>query len=182
MSVDRALSKSSAQATAVMIGYESDGPDQLLRRSAGRKRAGRGYNPLPRIPALRDVAPLAESGAAVLVPHLHLIVGIQQGLLSAVRHDLREDKFLEAVEQPVDLPPVTPHISPPSATDWRLYELRIRVAAAEFRRATETDLKVLAALHSRICRSSHAARGLSTLPVEGEAFAADSRQVGATRR
>ncbi len=42
------------------------------------------------IPALRDVAPLVESGAAVLVPHLQLIVGVQDGLLSAVRHDLRK--------------------------------------------------------------------------------------------
>jgi hypothetical protein len=201
------------------------------------------------IPALRDIAPLVNSGAAVLVPHLQLLAGLQDPLFTAIRHDLADDRFLQAVENPIDLQPVTTDFSrgirldiknaggfvsdkdrrlqiagnpsyylnktlaissatratylPPSATDWALYEFKIAAASEEFRRATKTDLQVLAALHtSDLPLISHlaldtvaalrlkegvmeewrvalrqAARGLTTIPVEGASFAADSRQV-----
>jgi hypothetical protein len=166
-----------------------------------------------------------------------------------VRHDLRNDDFLSAVQSPVDREPVTrdstrgmqqsisgaggfvsdndrrlqvagnpsyylnktlavAHAAgaayvPPSATDWRLYELRIEAARTELRRVTDTDLKVLAALHAsalplldgltlddvatlRLKEGAmedwrialrQAARGLATVPTDGATFAADSTQV-----
>lgn len=201
------------------------------------------------IPALRDVAPLIDSGAALLVPHLQLVLAAQESLLVAVRHTLNDDAFVDAVEHPIDLKPITTDFSrgvaleltgagglvsdkdrrlqvagnpayyvnktlavahgaqaaymPPSATDWRLYDLRVQAAAIELRRAADLDLKVLAALHTselplladldlktisklradeglledwRIALRQ-AARTLTAVPVEGAAFATDSRQL-----
>jgi len=92
---------------------------------------------------------------------------------------------------------------PPSATDWQVFNARADAAAAELRRGPGLDLTVLPALHSsklplleKIELSTvsrlrldagalegwrralrQAGRGLATVPVEGEAFASDSRQV-----
>ena len=60
-----------------------------------------------RITALSDIEPLLRTGAAVPVPHLDLIVGQQEQLLSAVRHDLRNDRFVRAADKPIDVKPVT---------------------------------------------------------------------------
>jgi len=202
-----------------------------------------------RIAALREIEPLLQSGAAVPVPHLDLVVAQQEQLLSAVRHDLRNDRFVRAADEPIDVKPVTTDFSrgvrlelqgagglvsdkdrrvqiagnpsyylnktlavaasagasymPPSATDWALYQIRIDAAAVELRRASELDLKVMAALHTSELplldqlsletvarlRSEEglledwrvslrkAARSLQTIPIEGTAFASDSRQV-----
>ncbi len=201
------------------------------------------------VPALQSVEPLVTAGAAILVPQLQIVIRAQDGILSAVRHDLRNDAFLEAVQAPVDVQPVTRNSTrgmqqslsgagglasdkdrrleiggnpsyylnktlavaaaagaayvPPSATDWRLFELRCQAATNELRRITGTDLKVLAALHAselplldgltldavstlRIKEGAmedwrialrQAARGLSTVPADGADFAADSAQV-----
>ncbi len=202
-----------------------------------------------RVAALRDIEPLLRAGAAVPVPHLDLVVAQQEQLLSAVRNDLRNDRFVRAADEPIDVKPVTADFSrgirlelqgagglvsdkdrrlqiagnpsyylnktlavaasagasymPPSATDWALYQTRIDAAAIELRRASEIDLKVMAALHTSELplldelsletvarlrteeglledwRASlrQAARGLQTVPVEGAAFVSDSRQV-----
>jgi hypothetical protein len=63
------------------------------------------------IPALAEMAPVIRSATAVLVPHLHVVVAAQEGLLSAVRHDLRDDQFIAAIESPIDQQPVATDFS-----------------------------------------------------------------------
>ncbi len=64
-----------------------------------------------RIPALDSIEPLVRSGAAIPVSHIDLVLALQDQLLSAVRHDMRNDRFVRAVSEPVDLQPVTTDFS-----------------------------------------------------------------------
>lgn len=59
------------------------------------------------VPAVHAVEPLLAAGGAILVPQLQLLLRAQDGILTAVRHDLRNEEFLEAVESPVDVQPIT---------------------------------------------------------------------------
>jgi hypothetical protein len=59
------------------------------------------------IEGLAPLAPLIRCGAAVPVPHLRIALDRQQGVLSAVRHMISDERFRHAVEQPVDGPPLT---------------------------------------------------------------------------
>lgn len=54
---------------------------------------------------LAELAPLIRSGLVIPLNHLELMRRVQGGVISAVRHDLRDAEFTRLIENPIDLPP-----------------------------------------------------------------------------
>ena len=54
---------------------------------------------------LAELAPLIRSSLVIPLNHLELMRRVQEGVISAVRHDLRDAGFTGLIENPIDLPP-----------------------------------------------------------------------------
>jgi hypothetical protein len=57
------------------------------------------------IPTMALLAPLIRSGAVIPVPHLSIMRSQQNGILTAVRHDVQSAEFVQLVANPADVAP-----------------------------------------------------------------------------
>lgn len=63
------------------------------------------------VSGVSQVAELIELGIAVMAPHHRIVLSRQQGILSATRHDLRDDELLRRIESPLDEPATTSDVT-----------------------------------------------------------------------
>lgn len=54
------------------------------------------------LPVLAELSPLIREGIVIPVPHLRVMVECQEGIMSAVRHDVRDTGFADLVRNPID--------------------------------------------------------------------------------